>query len=923
MKRLPSVLLGLIALAGSLALAAGVSRHTQAAPHLRRPADDPGRVLTTPTPLWTPTPGPTVTPTPVVCAGQLQDVPPGYPDGDSIYCVVCRGIITPYPCGGVTEPCVPPNNWPYYRPEEPQPPGRADVARVISRGAGLNDPVPSTQQTFADVPPSHPDWIYVERVYMYSIMTGYNCGGVGEPCDPQNRPYFRPAQPVRRDQFTKIVVNAAGWSLIVPPSPTFTDVPSVHAFYVFIETIVAHGVMGGYSCGGVGEPCDPQNRPYFRPSLDLNLTRREMARVIARAFIPSCVLSTPTPTRTGTPPTSTPTRTATPNVMPTVTVTRTPGSPTPTPLCTPDWRIIASPNSGTRYNTLQGVAVLAPDNVWAVGYWAGNAPYRTLIEHWDGNQWSIVPSPNIGSGDNLLTAVAAISPTDIWAVGQFSPPSSGMAYTLALHWDGSQWSYVATPNLGIDTNVLTGVAAIAANDVWAVGWAIYGAETLTLHWDGQQWSRIASPNVGAATNQLWSVAARAANDVWAVGFYTDQPPYYEMTLTLHWNGQQWSVVPSPNSATQVDTQFRGVAIVAANDVWAVGIHGFNPYYQTISAHWDGSQWSLVNTPNFGTAPGLLLAATARAPNEVWAAGYYFIGGITRSLAVRWDGSQWSVVPSPNIGPLNNVFNAIGAGPGDLWAVGFYFDDPGNADLTLAQRYGGAPCATITPAPTSIATATATVCPPQFTDVAPAYPFYPYIQALACRGLISGYSCGGPGEPCDPQQRPYYRPGGSVTRGQTAKIVANAANFQNVIPSTQQTFADVPPSQPFWLWVERIAGRGIISGYSCGGPGEPCDPQQRPYFRPGADVRRGQLAKIVSESALFSDPIPSTQQTFADVPPSQPFWLWIERVAARQIISGYTCGGMGEPCDPQNRPYFRAYNTATRAQTAKIVVNTFP
>ena len=41
------------------------------------------------------------------------------------------------------------------------------------------------------------------------------------------------------------------------------------------------------------------------------------------------------------------------------------------------------------------------------------------------------------------------------------------------------------------------------------------------------------------------------------------------------------------------------------------------------------------------------------------------------------------------------------------------------------------------------------------------------------------------------------------------------------------------------------------------------------------------------------------------------------------MSGYACGSAGEPCvPPTNRPYFRSTNNATRAQTAKIVANTF-
>ena len=122
--------------------------------------------------------------------------------------------------------------------------------------------------------------------------------------------------------------------------------------------------------------------------------------------------------------------------------------------------------------------------------------------------------------------------------------------------------------------------------------------------------------------------------------------------------------------------------------------------------------------------------------------------------------------------------------------------------------------------------------------------------------------------------------------------------------------------------EWLAGRAIISGYACGGVGEPCDPQQRPYFRPGASATRGQIAKIAAQAAALPDPVPSTQQTFADVPPPNPFWLWIEQLAGRGIISGYTCGGVGEPCDPLNRPNFRWGANTTRGQMSKIAANTF-
>jgi hypothetical protein len=213
-----------------------------------------------------------------------------------------------------------------------------------------------------------------------------------------------------------------------------------------------------------------------------------------------------------------------------------------------------------------------------------------------------------------------------------------------------------------------------------------------------------------------------------------------------------------------------------------------------------------------------------------------------------------------------------------------------------------------PTPTS----SPTPCLITFADNQPGAPFYPFVRCLVCRGIVSGYGDG------------TFRPNNLITRGQISKMAVLAAGFGDVIPSDQQTFEDVPHAQPFWLFIERLAGRGYISGYTCGGAGEPCvPPGNRPYFRPNANITRGQIAKIDANAAQYNESIPSTTQTFEDVLYSNPFWLFVERVALHGVISGYTCGGPGEPCNPPgNRPYFRPYGSATRGQSAKIVANTF-
>lgn len=141
----------------------------------------------------------------------------------------------------------------------------------------------------------------------------------------------------------------------------------------------------------------------------------------------------------------------------------------------------------------------------------------------------------------------------------------------------------------------------------------------------------------------------------------------------------------------------------------------------------------------------------------------------------------------------------------------------------------------------------------FSDVPSSNTFYLFIERLATRGYMSGYNCGGPGEPCDTGNKPYFRPFANATRGQTAKIVANARQYP--IEPTGQTFEDVPNTQPFYSWIQVLAIHGAMGGYNCGGPGEPCGTGNKPYFRPGNNVTRGQSAKIVA-NAFFPDCTPT-------------------------------------------------------------------
>src|SRR5579872_2779813 len=81
--------------------------------------------------------------------------------------------------------------------------------------------------------------------------------------------------------------------------------------------------------------------------------------------------------------------------------------------------------------------------------------------------WTVVSSPN-GGADNLLYGVTAISASDVWAVGG-DINAHGNNQTLIEHWNEKTWTIVASPNVTSDYNILYGVAAVSATNVWAVG----------------------------------------------------------------------------------------------------------------------------------------------------------------------------------------------------------------------------------------------------------------------------------------------------------------------------------------------------------------------------------------------------------------------------------------------------------------------
>jgi hypothetical protein len=292
------------------------------------------------------------------------------------------------------------------------------------------------------------------------------------------------------------------------------------------------------------------------------------------------------------------------------------------------WSVVQTPNVGTLGSQLQGVSALSDSDVWAVGNFSTSSTSsggRTLIEHYDGTAWSVVSSPSPSTQGDFLTGVAALASDNVWAVGWLDSPILGTLSPLILHWDGAMWS--VTPGVPGAGNILEAITALSPTDIWAVGESAGGGNNFELHWNGSKWTvtPFASfPNGGQQS--LRGVAAASSTDVWAVGSYAPTVFAELQTLAVHWDGTRWSRVPTPN----VDAFFNlllAVAAVNSNDVWAVG-YAFTTNglgFATLTERWDGQQWSIVPSPNVPSSVELadqLDGVVWTGGTSLWAVGSF-------------------------------------------------------------------------------------------------------------------------------------------------------------------------------------------------------------------------------------------------------------------------------------------------------------
>ncbi|MCP2261636.1 hypothetical protein LX15_005362 [Streptoalloteichus tenebrarius] len=316
---------------------------------------------------------------------------------------------------------------------------------------------------------------------------------------------------------------------------------------------------------------------------------------------------------------------------------------------------------------ISAMTMVGGRDVWAVGTGRFGVP---LTLRWDGMSWQSVPAPDANVD---LFGMAGWSRNDVWAVGfEGSPGSETRSFTQ--HWNGREWKVVPSPNPADFHNDLRAVAAAGPNDVWAVGGTVdrkAGNRPLLLHWDGQEWSVVPTP-LSDVPGTFQTVYARSPHDVW-VGGLADGP------VALHWDGRTWqrTDVPEqdPMSTIAMGADLDGRPLLAVSRV--VGKY----QHRTHLWHWTGSEWRKLSVP---AVDGRNLTLTMMAGNptgRVWLAGKSGFSGVV----LEWDGREWTrnALAGGGQGAVHGL--AVSPGGREVWAGGSFRVGGGLRGMIFARR----------------------------------------------------------------------------------------------------------------------------------------------------------------------------------------------------------------------------------------------
>lgn len=128
------------------------------------------------------------------------------------------------------------------------------------------------------------------------------------------------------------------------------------------------------------------------------------------------------------------------------------------------------------------------------------------------------------------------------------------------------------PNPGTRDNYLKGIVARSPTDVWAGGYSVDlgrhapEAQSLTMHWNGEGWSVVRSPNPSPSLDVIWAMRSDEAGGVWALGQY-QASGHHLHALVLRWDGRSWEAAQLQGTS---NWSAQSVSGTSSGPIWVVG-----------------------------------------------------------------------------------------------------------------------------------------------------------------------------------------------------------------------------------------------------------------------------------------------------------------------------------------------------------------
>jgi hypothetical protein len=245
-------------------------------------------------------------------------------------------------------------------------------------------------------------------------------------------------------------------------------------------------------------------------------------------------------------------------------------------------------------------------------------------------------------------------------------------------------------------NDLTGIACSSDSLCFAAGTSYlsgpngYSAyRTLIDRWNGSSWSIVDSPNGASNENNLFRVSCASSTLCFAVGYEGPFVPNGHV-LMERWDGGAWTIVSPPRIAGAQNSLLRDIQCLSSTLCFAVGQYLPSGAYvnsQGLIEQWDGRSWTVKPDVH----EGLLYAVSCASAFLCFALGvdYTFETGheVQHSIAERWDGSTWGVVPSGLGDVRSEVLSASCASETVCFASG-YIGDGQAPDAPMIEAWDG-------------------------------------------------------------------------------------------------------------------------------------------------------------------------------------------------------------------------------------------